>query len=349
MILFGSKRQVVGLDIGSSAVRGAVVDLSSSTGKLVKYAHVPILNNSLGSGEVIQPGALGDTFYNVFRQLKLNKAEVIIGLSGSSVMVKKVTIPSVENQLLSDQVRWEAEQYIPFDLSSVNLDYVELGVGSPDTDSSDILIVAAQKDQIQASVDAVHASGNYEVVVVDVNGFALANAFTFNYGKIQGQAVALIDIGAFYTHFVVVQNGDVVFCRDLPVGGVLINQEIQSAMDVSFDDAEKFKLGRNVPDIAAKAIETSYETICDQIQGSFEFFVNTTQGVNVTNVFLTGGTSYAPGLIDILQKNLNIHCEFLNPLRNLSVPNSIKDIDEFQRSGAVALGLALRREGDFSD
>lgn len=345
MGFFSSKKQVIGLDIGSNSIRAAVVDVSSSNSQLLKYVQEPIVNNTLNNGEVAQVSKLTETFQNLFKSLKLNKGDIVLGLSGSSVMVKKVTIPKMENQLLSDQVRWEAEQYIPFDLSSVNLDFVVLSTNSGDDNSNDILIVAAQKDQIRAAVEVVEPMG-FNVVVADVNGFALANAFAFNYGKIQGQAIALIDIGAFYSHFVIVQNGDVVFCRDLPVGGVLINQEIQSAMDISFEEAERFKMSKEMPEEAQKAIDVSLGNIIDQIQGSFEFFINTTQGLSVTNIFLTGGTAYTAGFIEKLQKTLDIPCEFLNPLRNMNVHPSVQNIEGFQKSGAVVLGLALRSEGD---
>lgn len=346
MGLFGSRKQIIGLDVGSNKIRAAVVSITSSTSQLVKYVEEPILNNSLSTGEAPQPAALEETLKKIFKALKGVKGSIVLGLSGSTVMVKKVTIPKMENQLLSDQVRWEAEQYIPFDLSSVNLDYVVLKSDPAENEANDILIVAAQKDQIQALVSIVEATSNLKVSIADVNGFALANAFAFNYGIIQGQAIAIIDIGAFYTHFVVVHNGDVVFCRDLPVGGILINQEIQSAMDITFEEAERFKLGNNLPEEAAKAIENSFATIADQIQGSFEFFINTTQGVNVTNIFVTGGTAYMKGLLETLQKTLEIPCEFLNPTRNLTIHSSIKNTGGFQRSGAVALGLALRSEDD---
>ncbi len=346
MALFGSSKLIVGLDIGASSIRASVVKVTQSASQLVKYIEEPIIGNSLSSGETLPPEALLETLIRLFKSLKLKKCEVVVGLSGSSVMVKKVTIPKIENQLIADQVRWEAEQYIPFDLSSVNLDYVVLESSESGDDSNDILIVAAQKDQIQSLVDVVSSAGNFKVSTVDVNGFALANCFAFNYGKIQGQAVALIDIGAFYSHFVVVQSGDVVFCRDLPVGGVLINQEIQSAMDISYEEAERFKLGANVPDEVAKAIEVSFATIADQIQGSFEFFINTTQGVNITNIFLTGKAAYAAGLLEVLQQTLDIPCEFLNPMRNLQASPSIEDVQTFQKTGAVSMGLALRREGD---
>lgn len=345
MGFFGSKKQVIGLDIGSNSIRAAVVDVSSSQSQLLKYVQVPISNNRLNAGEVLQADQLKDDIQRVFQALKVTKGEVVLGLSGSSVMVKKVTIPKIENQLLSDQVRWEAEQYIPFDLSSVNLDYVVLNTNVSEDNSNDILIVAAQKDQIISVVSVVESLG-FKVIVADVNGFALANAFTLNYGKIQGQAIALIDIGAFYSHFVIVQSGDVIFCRDLPVGGVLINQEIQSAMDITYEEAEKFKLSKEIPDEAQKAIETSFENIIGQIQSSFEFFINTTHGLNISHVFITGGTAYASGFIEKLQKTLDMPCEFMDPLRNLGAHSSIQNTDSFQKCGAVVLGLAIRSEGD---
>lgn len=347
MGLFGGSKNLIGLDIGSDSVKAALVEVSPKKSIITKYISEVIPNNPLAQGEVIQPEALEPIIQDVLKRLKGGKRRINVGLAGSAVMVKKVSVPKVDDNMLADQVRWEAEQYIPFDLGSVNLDYVKLGA-SPDAETMDILIVAAQKDYLRRVVDAVEGAG-YRVGNVDVNGFALSNTFGFNYGNIQGQAVAILDVGAFFTHFVVIQNGEVVFCRDLPVGGSLFTQEIQTATEISYIEAERFKLGpeSSLPDVAAQAIDNALDSVCDQIQGSFEFFLNTTQGINITNIFLTGGASKTKGLAAAIQKTLDIAIEQLDPVRVLDVkPGAVDNMDDLKTKGAVAVGLALRIEGD---
>lgn len=351
MKLFGnSKKHFIGLDIGSDSVKGALVEVSAKKSIVHKFISERIPNNPLADGEVVQPEALEPIIQDVLKKLKAGKRKVNVGLAGSAVMVKKVSIPKVDDHMLADQVRWEAEQYIPFDLGSVNLDYVKLKTAS-DSETMDILIVAAQKNYLRRVISAVEASG-YKVGNVDVNGFALANTFLYNYGDIKGQAVAILDIGAFFTHFVVLHNSEVVFCRDLPVGGSFFTQEIQNSAEVSFFEAEKFKVGpeSSMPDVAAQAMENALESVCDQIQGSFEFFINTTQGVNLTNIFLTGGAAKTHGLAEALSKTLELPTEILEPYRVLDIkPGTVESEDDLSSKGAVAVGLSLRSEGDEDD
>lgn len=351
MALFrGSKKHFIGLDIGSDSVKAALVEVSPKKSIIHKFIVEKIPNNPLADGEVIQPEALEPVIASILKKLKAGKRRANVGLAGSAVMVKKVSIPKVEEHMLADQVRWEAEQYIPFDLGSVNLDYVTLAAGD-DSETMEILIVAAQKNYLRRVVSAIESSG-YKVGNVDVSGFSLANIFRYNYGDIQNQAVAILDVGAFFTHFVVVQNGEVIFCRDLPVGGSFFTQEIQSATEVSYFEAEKFKVGPDsaMPDIAAQAIENALDAVCDQIQGSFEFFLNTTQGISITNIFLTGGASKTRGLAQALSKTLEIPTEFFDPRRVLDIkPGTVENEDDLMTKGAVALGLSLRQDGDLDD
>ncbi len=349
----GSKKHYIGLDIGSDSVKAALVEVSTKKSTIHKFVIEKIPNNPLAEGEVIQPEALEPVIASVIKKLKLGKRKINVGLVGSAVMVKKVSIPKVDDNMLSDQVRWEAEQYIPFDLGSVNLDYVTLEAqSSGDAETIDILIVAAQKNHLRKVVSAVEASG-YKVGNVDVSGFAVANIFNYNYGDIHDQAVALLDIGAFFTHFVVVHRGEVIFCRDLPVGGSFFTQEIQTAAEISYFEAERFKVGPegSMPDVAAQAIENALDSVCDQIQGSFEFFLNTTQGISLSHVFLTGGAAKTKGLAQALGRVLELPTDFLDPRRVLDIrPDALEDDeDEVALKGSVALGLSLRLEGDADD
>ena len=349
--LFSSKGKVIGLDIGSYSLKGCVAEISLEKTQLIECIEVPIANNSLVHGDVMQPGGLLPTLETFFKQMKIKKADIILGLSGSTIMVKKVSLPKLKGRSLSEQIQWEAEQYIPFDLGDINLDYVSLSTQGEDSENLDVLIVAAQKEHIRLLVETIHQCHGCSVVVVDVNSFALANVFNLNYSLPEGEAAVLVDIGAFYTQFVVVLNKEVVFCRDLPVGGSLINQEIQSAMDISFEEAESFKLAKkDVPDVVVQALNLGLETICDQIQGSYEFFLNTSHDIkNIKSVFLTGGSSRSEGLVEILRKNIDLPFEFMDPLKRVDTTNTIGDTESLRLSGAVSLGLSFRSQGDASD
>lgn len=353
MALFGSsKKHYIGLDIGSDSVKAALVEVSAKKSTIHKFVIEKIPNNPLAEGEVIQPEALEPVIANVLKKLKVGKRKINVGLVGSAVMVKKVSIPKVDDNMLSDQIRWEAEQYIPFDLGSVNLDYVNLHSSTGgDAETIDVLIVAAQKNHLRKIVSAVEASG-LKVGNVDVSGFAVANIFNYNYSDVQDQAIAVLDIGAFFTHFVVVQNGSVIFCRDLPVGGSFFTQEIQSATEVSYFEAERFKLGPegSMPDVAAQAIENALDAVCDQIQGSFEFFLNTTQGITLSHIFITGGAAKTKGLAQALSRTLELPVDFLDPRRVLDIKvGGVEDEEDMALKGAVALGLSLRLDGDMDD
>lgn len=348
--IFNSKSKIIGLDIGSYSLKGCIAEMALGKTKLIDFFEVPILDNSLAQGEVMQPKNLIPSFEALFSQLKIKKADITIGLSGSTIMVKKVTVPKLKGRTLLEQVRWEAEQYIPFDLGDINLDYVELSTQDKDSENLDILIVAAQKEHIRVLTESIHEFPGCNVVVVDVNSFALANVFNINYDLPEGEAAVLVDIGAFYTQFVVILNKEVIFCRDLPVGGSLINQEIQSAMDISFEDAEKFKLSnKNVPDAVVQSLNLGLETICDQIQGSYEFFLNTSQDINIKSVFLTGGASHSEGLVRILKESIDLPFEFMDPLRNVEITEEINHLEQLRASGAVSLGLSFRSLGDADD
>ena len=350
--MFWGSKKVLGLDIGTSTIKMAEVELSRGRATLSAFAMSATPTQAVVAGDILDPAAVAQTVASLFQELRSKRKQVAVGLWGSSVIVKKISIPRMDEKVVGEQIRWEAEQYIPFDINEVNLAYKILKGLQQSTETIDILIIAARQDQAFKYVEIVQSAG-LQCSILDVGGFALANCFEANYGVLQGEAVALLNIGASVTNLVIVESGEVVFCRDVPVGGLTHTGEIQKALSVSTEEAESIKLsaciGQEAPEEVPNILRSANEIIGDEIQGSFDFFLNTNANTQLKRCFITGGGARVPGLVEHLSKVLNIPCAPLNALnrintnaKNLS-PGYVADISDFL---SVSLGLGLRKQGD---
>jgi len=349
-MLFGSKK-VFGLDIGSSSIKIAEVEAGLKGAKLLSYGMLPTPANSVNGGDFTDPGALSLAVKALASEIKLKRRQSCAGLYGTAVIVKKISIPRVELKLVPEQIKWEAEQYIPFDLNSIVLSYHIINPKEK-SENLDILLVAAQKE-IATSCSRVISGAGFKVGVLDVSGFSLANIFEYNYGKIPGRTIALVDIGATITNFVVVFNGEVVFSRDMSIGGFNHTNDIQKEMGLSFQEAESMKLslsaGQPVPDEVHSIISATNEMIVEEIRNSFDFFSGSSGGVAIEQGFFTGGAAMTPGLMSVLSQNTSIPFEPLNPFIRMASGNksfSPAYFDQITPFAAVVLGLGLRAVGD---
>ncbi|MAE73987.1 MAG: fimbrial assembly protein [Bdellovibrionaceae bacterium] len=349
-MLFGSKK-LLGIDIGTSSVKVAEIDVSRKGMTLQRFEVFPTPTAAVASGEIVESHLIAEVIADVVGNLKIKRKQVAAGLWGSAVIVKRITIPKMDKSLVAEQIRWEAEQYIPFDLNEVNLDYHVINEGRKDSDSMDILLVAAQHEQIFKFIEIVEAAG-LNCSLLDVSGFALANTFFHNYGAMEGQVIALLNVGANYTNCAIVENGEVIFCRDIPVGGAIYTSDIQKALGVSFAEAEVHKLsfsrGEPAPEDVASVISSSHEVVCDEILGSFEFFSNTTQGASISQVYVSGGGSLTPGLVETLSKSLQLPIEQMNPFFRVTPSKGVtqEKMKMTQVFASVVVGLASRKVGD---
>ncbi len=349
MVLFKSKK-IVGLDIGTSSIKLAELYVSGRTAHLSHFAMVETPKTGIAGGEIIDVLPIAEAVRFVCEEAKTKVKQTATGLWGPSVIVKKISIPKMDKKLAAEQIKWEAEQYIPFEISDVNLDFHFLSTTNEDEDSMDILLIAARRDQIMKYIEIIESSGQ-TCSIVDVNGIALANCFEYNLGKPKEPTVVL-NIGAQYTNFIVINGSDTLFCRDISVGGDLYSSEIQKSMNMSYDEAEALKLSAayntSMPEELGQVIESAHETFCNEIQGSMEFFLNTTPGVNISKVYVTGGGSRTPGIVEALSQELQLEIEVFNPLLNIKVSKSL-GVDFKSQYGdfiSVALGLGLRKAGD---
>jgi type IV pilus assembly protein PilM len=330
----------------------AEVEMGRSGATLNAFAMAATPPQAVAAGDILDPLALSQTVASLFQEMNTKRKACSVGLWGSSVIVKKISIPRMEEKVVGEQIRWEAEQYIPFDINEVNLAYKILKGLPQSSETMDILIIAARQAQAFKYAEVVEGAG-LQCSILDVGGFALANAFETNYGILQGQAVALLNIGASVTNFVIVESGEVVFCRDIPVGGMTYTAEIQKALGVAMEEAESHKLsactGQVAPEEVPNVLKATHEIFSDELQGSFDFFLNTNANTSIQKCFITGGGSRVPGMVDHLAKALKMPAEIMDPFANVKInqknlnPGYVQDIRDF---AAVSMGLGLRKQGD---
>ncbi len=347
-MLFGSKK-ILGLDIGATSIKIAELDVGR-TATLQNFMMLPMPQGALGSGEILDITSVGMVLQKAFQDLKTKRNGVAIGMWGTSVIVKRISVPRVDKKLIMEQLRFEAEQHIPFDINNVTLSYHSLPFSSsPET--LDILLVAAQNEVIRQYMQVIETAGK-KCSVVDVAGFALANLFELNYGKIPSQIVAAINIGAQVTNFVAMQNGDIIFCRDIPVGGSSYNAELSKNFGLTYQESESLKLsaakGQEVPEGVSHTILTVNDQIIEEIRSTIDYLAVSHEGAKLAKCWYTGGGSLVPGLIDKMSKTLEIPFEVFNPFKKLKVGRkmNVGYLQQVSPFISISLGLGLRNGGD---
>jgi type IV pilus assembly protein PilM len=249
-------------------------------------------------------------------------------------------------------IQWEAEQYIPFEISEVNLDYQILGTDVKDASQMNVILVAAKKDFVDDYVSVFKECG-LNPVVMDVDCFAVENAFETNYGFEDDEIVGLINMGANALNINILKKGVSVFTRDIPVGGDMFKEEIQKRLGLSSEDAEKVKLGGEVEDVdpasVSEVVKEAAENLCQEVQRSLDFFSATSSDEKVEKVYITGGVSKTPQVRGFLEQRLGVSVEEMDPFRQIVINEKDFDLEYVHAVGplfSVAVGLAVRRLGD---
>lgn len=350
-MIFGSK-QIVGLDLGSSSIKMVELKATGRTLKMTNFGMSSIPEGLIDGGEIIDPSALSQVILALHKELGIKTKQICTGMFGGAVIVKKISMPRIDPKLIGEQIQWEAEQYIPFDLSEVNLDYHLLNSVDRNSETMEILLVAAKHDYIIRYFEAIEIAG-LRCSIIDVNGFALANCFEVNYGHRQGETVALINIGAGVTNLVVVENGSVVFCRDIPIGGSVYNMEISRELGVSPQEAEELKIGysqtQQSPAELSNVVNATNEMICEEVKDSFKFYEQSKSGSAVTSIFLSGGSVKIPNLIENISMTTGLSCQVMNPLQKVGYNKknfSDQFLNEILPFLPCVIGMGARKVGD---
>jgi type IV pilus assembly protein PilM len=291
-----------------------------------------------------------DTVNRLVSGLNVRNPDFGTSVSGHSVIVKKITLPAMSPEELGESIRWEAEQYVPFDINDVNLDYVVLESGAGDT--MDVLLVAVKKDKIGDYTSVISQAGK-NPLLVDVDSFALQNAYEANYPIEAGRVVALINVGASVTNVNILSGPHTVFWRDLSFGGNQYTDAIQKQLSLSFDQAESLKKGERAGDHSVGEILPILRSVTDdlaqELQKTFDFFQATTSTSKIDHLLLSGGTSRVVNFDSQLKDRFGMPVEVMNPFRQIDITGtsvSAEWLTENAPNLAVAVGLAIRHVGD---
>jgi type IV pilus assembly protein PilM len=352
--MFGKSKSVVGLDIGSSAVKAVELTPAGKGFRVAAYGSEPVPADAIVDGAIIDAGAVAGSIRQLFERHKAFKGkEVCASLSGNAVIVKKITLPVMTEAELADSVYWEAEQYIPFDIQDVNLDYqiLDPGTGPDSRGSMEVLLVAAKKEKISDYTSVIAQAGRTPVIV-DVDAFALQNAFDINYGLDASQVVVLLNAGASAINVNILQGHQSMFTRDISIGGNAYTEAVHTELELPYDAAEQLKKG--VP-VEGPSFEDAYpvlravsENVLLEVQKTFDFFRATASSDRIDRIMLSGGASRVDGFREMLQERFSAPVEEFDPFRTV-VWDSKKlgrDAVEHASTAAVAVGLALRKVGD---
>lgn len=351
-MILGKKKNVIGLDIGSSSIK--LVELSEGkTGyRLQSLGISPLPPEAIVDGALMDSVTVIDAIKELIKSAKTRTKDVVTSVSGHSVIVKKVTLPFMSKEELEESIKWEAERYIPFDINDVNLDFQILGTASENPEVMDVLLVAAKKDIINDYVSVIIEAG-LNPVIIDVDAFALENMFAINYEMGMDETIAMADVGASITNINILKNNTSAFTRDIFKGGNYITEEIQRQLHIDYEEAEKIKIGSKLEATSQPMIQdilqAASETLALEIANSLEFFQSTTTYEKVSKIYLSGGGSKIKDFDTILQQQTGIPVEIVNPFKKIEYNEKSFDIEYLREIGpmmAVGVGLATRKVGD---
>jgi type IV pilus assembly protein PilM len=354
MPLFRNAKAVVGLDIGSSAVKAVELKPAGKGFKVAAYASEPIPPDAIVDGAIIDAGAVADAIRRMFDGNKAFRSrEVCASLSGNAVIVKKITLPVMTESELGESIYWEAEQYIPFDVQDVNLDYqiLDPGTGPDSRGSMDVLLVAAKKEKV-GDYTGVIAQAGRTPVIVDVDAFALQNAFEVNYGLTPSQVVVLLNAGASAININILHGDQSVFTRDISLGGNAYTEAVQKELDLPFELAEQLKKGIPVDgatfEDAQPVLRAVTESVLLEIQKTFDFYKASASNDHIDRIVVSGGASRVDGFREMLQERFSAPVEEFDPFRAVGWDTKKLGSDPLDvgATAAVAVGLALRRVND---
>ena len=351
-MFWSRSKGVVGVDIGSSAVK--LVELSERKGDfhLLRVGVEPLSPEAIVDGSILDSSLVVDAINRLVDEAGVKNQNFATSVSGHSVIIKKIEVPAMPEDELAESIQWEAEQYIPFDINDVRLDYLVLSGAEPGRESMEVLLVAVKRDKVNDYVSVISQCGK-TAATVDLDVFAVQNAYEANYDLDETKVVALVNMGAGVTNINIIARGATVFWRDISFGGNQFSEALQREFNLSFEQAEHVKRGGQIegcsPAEARSVLDAVSTEMAAEIQKTFDFFAATAAQETVDELVLTGGCALTPNLPQILQERFGVPTELMNPLSRVSFKESDFDSQWLQSIApmlAVALGLAVRKVGD---
>jgi type IV pilus assembly protein PilM len=342
---------LLGMDLSSSAVKMVeLTDAGRNTHRVERYAVEPLPKDSVLDGNITNLEAVAETVRRAWKKLDTRTKNVAMALPTAAVITKKITCPAgLREEELEIQVESEANQYIPFALDEVNLDFQVLGPAASGAPEVEVLIAASRKEKVEDRVAVAEAAG-LKALVMDVDSYAMQAAFDLirqqlpNEGR--DQNVAVVDLGASVMNITVLRNDQAVFAREQGFGGYQLTQDIAKHYGLSIEEAENAKRSGGLPDsYQVEVLRPFMENAATEIQRAMQFFFTSTQYNSLDHILLTGGTSTLPGFEDLVSSRLRVNAMVANPFANMSISPRVqlKKLLADAPALMIACGLAMRR------
>jgi len=358
-MVIGKKDHLVGLDIGSQSIKAAEIKISKSGRTLKKFGLAEISPGLIEEGAINDPQAVADSVRQLFKTLNIKEKKVALSIGGYSIIVKKINLQKVSEEQLLETIHFEAEQYIPFDINEVNLDFQILGESEINPDQMSVLLVAAKKELINDYVNLVQMAGLIPGII-DVDAFALQNIYESSYSPTSDGmedtdllATALVDIGASKTSLNILKGSSSLFMRDISFGCNVINQKIASQCDCTVEEAERVKRETLSSPLSPKQLSaivseaTSEWT--DEIRRALDFYYSSFPDDRIGRIILSGGGARIKKIKERLVAETGADVEIIKPFGNMNTSDDGFDasyLEQIAPQAAIAMGLALRRVDD---
>lgn len=337
---------VIGVDIGSSSVKVCQLQKTGKGYSLLALGSAALPAGSVEDGVLQEPEEVGKIITALFKNLKIKNSKVGISISGYSVIVKKVNLEVMEDEELAEYITSEAEQYIPFDINEVYLDFQDLHTAGSEEERTDVMLVAAKKEVIDAYINMLQEQ-KLNPVLVDVDGFALENIWETTTETREN--IALVDIGASKMNINIISDGASVLARDIVVGSDQLTEQISHTLGLEYEEAEKIKLGIVSAGENQDQVEEIFRETCThwvlEIKKAIDLYNANHPGSPLQQLILSGGGSKVSGLTAFIQEETGIEVISFNPFSKMKINTKKIDpdyIDAIASEMAIAAGLAIR-------
>ena len=345
------KNRIVGLDIGSRTIKLAELNNEKSAMVLKNFNTVNIEPGLIEDGSIRDPETVSGYIRELFKSSKLNEKNVAISIGGYSVIVKKINVQTMTEDELQESIHFEAEQYIPFDISEVNLDFQILGERENNPHQMNVLLVAAKKEMINEYINLMQMA-KLRPRIIDVDAFALQNIFKLNYSH-ENENISLIDIGASKTSLNILKDNVSEFMRDVSLGCDQINHKIASAIGCSIEESEAVKLGQASDMMPMDDLENIVASVvadwCVEIKRALDFFLSTYPDEQINRIVLSGGGANIKKFRELLADETSAEVEVINPFQAMTIDSQRFDashLGQIAPQAAICMGLATRKMGD---
>ncbi|MCK4234109.1 type IV pilus assembly protein PilM [candidate division WOR-3 bacterium] len=343
--MFGKKKSVVGLDIGSSQIKVVESTGYPKATKILTVGIAPLLPDAIVDGEVMDREVVIDTIKTLFEKYKIQARDVATSISGRGVIVKKIKMDKMKRAEVSEQIRWEAEQYVPFDIDNVSLAFE---IVNPDTGGGqmEVLLVAAKSEVVNSYVSLIKEIG-LNPVVLDISAFAIQNIYDFNYPVLPNKLISLISIGAEITNISFIINNINHFTRDVFSATNSCSQKIQREMGLNRAQAEQLIRGEAVEGVTPEDVDKYFQEFAEEVALGIDKVIPFLPGEKekIDRIVLCGGGALIRGLVDYLKDRFDTEVIVVNALQNIKYDTAIFEEERAEKISPViaeAVGLSLR-------